>query len=145
MNNNQIELIKALNKSLQYDGKKVISVNPELHEVIREFHGIDFLPDDFRYKTMMNIVDSLIDYSFELSLEQLSDKRDDYISDLVDVYTGKLTSWLASDLKRLEYCDSAKIDNCSNKATMCDILSMGQYLEIDEVFSNLLSILEQME
>lgn len=150
MNTNQIELLKKLNNSWitkkRQDGTYfTVSIDESLQDTVREMHGTDILPDDFRYKILRYITNQLAEYYSHYSVDEISNHRDEVISDMVSVYNHELLSWLSSHSSRLEFCDAAKVDNCPENADMISIISMGQYLEIDQIFSNVLDTLESLE
>lgn len=149
MNKEQRKLIDRLARSFQSTYRNgdliVISTNEDLRDIVKEFHGTHILPDDYRFEVMSQIIKELEFNYLDAELGEISDRRDEIINDIVDIYTAELTEWLASHLERVEYCNNAKVDNLPPDADMSAIMGMGQYLEIDEILSNLLEILESLE
>jgi hypothetical protein len=115
-------------------------------EFIMNCHGTDFLPDDFRYGMICSIMDKLLEYDFA-SFEELQDKGLDHemIDNLVDIYNHVLLQWAASNLKRAEYVNSAVNDGYADTDNfdLFKVLAAGQYLEIRELFDNVINELSK--
>ena len=110
-------------------------------ELIIDFHGTDFLPDDFRYETIMNILDRLLEYD----ISDLDSIRGEIVNSLIDISNYDLIQWLASNSSRADYCAAARADFCHDASTFMGIITMGQYLEIDEIFGNIQNHLEAID
>lgn len=115
-------------------------------DLIRSFHGMDILPDDFRFETIVNLLDKLNEYEFE-TVEDIEYKGIDHeiVDSLVDVYTGHLTAWLASHNCRLEFCNEAVNEGLIDGSDIIKTMQCGQYLEIEMIMNNILSHLETVE
>lgn len=108
-----------------------------LFELVHEAHG-DFLPDDWRYKTISE------------ALEWIADGNDpgdagSFADDAVDVYTGARFAWLASNLNRAGYVDEAVQelgDGAYPKGGIVEAIGWGQYTEAAEVFGTVERLLE---
>jgi hypothetical protein len=140
--------IKRLKSLLEINKKGLIVTKTKIKDsdrnIIRELHGSHLIPDDFRYATLNSLLNQLIDYDID-SLDKLENQRGEIVDSLVDIYTIDLLEWLASSLDRLDYVECAKVDNCSPNSSVLDMITMGQYLEIDEIMSNITSHLESLE
>lgn len=115
-------------------------------DLIRSFHGMDILPDDFRFETIVNLLDKLNEYDFE-NVDQLRDHAGDceIVDSLVDVYTAHLTAWLASHNNRVEFCNEAVSEGLADGSDIIKTMQCGQYLEIQMIMNNILNHLETVE
>lgn len=104
-------------------------------DFVREAHGTDMLPDDFRYACIAE------------ALEMLADNEDgdpdDLVSefaDNVDIYSSDLSDWLLSHSERRGYVDEAQREGLVEPDTDIDRRIMaGQYLERSEIFQSVVS------
>ena len=112
-------------------------------EIIREFHGTDILPDDFRYSSISGLLDTMSNYDCS-DIETLEDLRHEIIDSNIDIYTKDLLTWLASNTNRVDYCNKA-IDDGITSGDIMSIISYGQFLELDGIYSNILSYLGDIE
>lgn len=94
-----------------------------IQDLCREAHG-DMLPDDQRYRFIVDALDLLSENDSEEAASELIES---------DIYTSDLIEWLGSHLDRLGYCDEAITD--MGAKDMSSALSGGQYLERCEVLS----------
>lgn len=122
------------------------TVNESDRDLVRDFHGTDILPDDFRFETIVNLLYRLNEYDFD-SVDYIRDHGIDHeiIDSLVDVYTGHLTAWLASHNSRVEFCNEAVNDGLVNGSDIIKLMQCGQYLEIQMIMNNILSHLTTVE
>ena len=113
-------------------------------DFIREIHGTDILPDDWRFEKIDELVDKLQEYDFE-SVDRLKDKGLDYeiIDNLVDTYHGDLLTWVSSNLHRANFVEDF-VDEMgrSKHFSLFKALQGGQYIEISMLMNNLLNTLE---
>lgn len=94
-------------------------------------HGSDFLPDDYRYRWIMSACGSIADTD-EGAIE---DSAHEWADCETDVYTGRLLEWLASNLQRVGYVDSAAEEmGIQADEGIVRMISAGQYEEIRETF-----------
>ncbi len=98
-----------------------------LRELVRTVHG-DFLPDDFRYETIVEAIEALSRCDSEDELEE--------VRLVTDVYYHDLLKWLHSDLKRINYCDEAKDEFGLNNSELMTVITYGQQLEKDEIVAS---------
>lgn len=105
--------------------------SPEwMTDVIRAAHG-DMLPDDYKYRMISEIADSLI----ENNPDDWDESRHEIVDGLVDVYNMDRLRWLASDLCRASYCDDAAEEGyIGSEASMFERIGVGQYQEYQEIF-----------
>src|SRR5438067_880220 len=111
--------------------------SPEwVSELVREAHGDDFLPDDWRYEHVHSALE------FIAEAEDAEDGRAEFADSAVDVYTGGLFSWLSSNMRRQSYVDEAT-EEFGPADSVADSIARGQYLEASEVYGLVLGFLEQ--
>ena len=103
-------------------------------DVTRAAHG-DLLPDDWRYKFIVEACQAIIEYEGDRDSAQDSLEADTYYSDL--------TQWLASHLSRLEYCNEV-LSNGYNHKTIDSLLMTAQWYEKTETFNLLYDALEAL-
>ena len=151
MQNEIKRLASKFTQLTRADGTKFWMMQSEDHDdvdfdIVRDIHGTDILPDDFRYETIVNLLDRLQDYDFN-SVDELRDNGIDHeITDsLVDVYNSDLTTWLASHLSRADFCNEAVSEGLSDGSDIFKTIQAGQYLEISEILNRLLAHLESVQ
>jgi hypothetical protein len=110
----------------------------KLQNSVYQAHG-DMLPNDWIFSTYRSILSSISDYDLD-TIEDLEDNRSEIVDGLVDVYTSDLTEWLNSHNSNVYY-----IEQVQNEYGMQEdgfkLLAMAQYMAIDEIFSEVLTIL----
>lgn len=137
MNNQNLneKISKKANEFLQYFKKIKRNENEEfytledqapseLKELVREAHG-DFLPDDFRYRTICDALYAFADCGSDQNLDEIRLEPDIYYHDLL--------KWLSSNLKRVFYCDEAISEFGLEKVDTMVLITHGQQFEKDEV------------
>ena len=113
-------------------------------DTIREWHGTDMLPNDWRYDKIHSILSNLTGYNIE-SMRDIDECRHEIVDGLVDCYNSDLSDWLASHGTRHAYVDQAVQDGLTYGKEVFKSLMCGQYLEIDELFGNIYSWRENQE
>ena len=123
-------------------------------EFIRECHDTKFLSDDFRYKTIESIIDSLLD-TLEFNIigddtdvftDEANEMSHEICDGLVDVYNHDLLTWLSSNLQRPYYIDEANDEGLlSDESTEMERIMVGQFQEISEIFSNVVNAINQQD
>lgn len=104
--------------------------------LVFEAHGHgDFLPD-WRYATISAALDWLADGNDPEDSFEFADSA-------VDVYTGDLYAWLASNLRRAGYCDEAAQEYVGTDNSITASIMRGQFAEALEVFGLVLQELEK--
>ena len=138
-----IEHAKTMRESLEYK-----SVGNEMryfladsradwmHEVMHAAHS-SMMPDNYRYEMVADCLRALID------ADSIDEARDTLV-DLVPIYNGELTAWLASHGSRIQWVDEA-IENDGNLENLLQALSAGYFLELSEVFELTIAALEGVE
>jgi hypothetical protein len=124
----------------QGDFYRLADDSPEwMRDVIRDAHGTEMLPDDWRYETIM--------YAAEAIAEQ--DDPDEGAHGFADrrvyFYTADRLAWLASNTNRANYCDVAVDEGLftfDEGRGIVDLIGAGQYEEASEVFHGLRQALE---
>jgi hypothetical protein len=106
-------------------------------DAIRDAHG-DMMPDDWKYAAARSIVDSLA------SGADPDDDMLEALDGLVDVYTGRLTAWLASNTTRVGYCDE-RAREFGPFDSVTAWLQAGQLCELDEIGAALVQAIRDQE
>lgn len=109
----------------------------ELHDAVFNAHG-DKLPNDQIFDTFHSILETLTGYDID-SMDDVEEYRHEIVDGLVDIYTYDLTSWLNNDISNTYYLDQA-IQEYEAKE---NILPVAQYIAIDEIYSEVLNLLEK--
>jgi len=141
--------IKRLLSKLTVQNGKVIACSSDRDDtdfdLLRDFHGTDIMPDDFRWDHILRLLERLTEYEFD-SVDYIEDHGIDHeiIDSLVDVYTGHLTAWLASHNSRVEWCNEAVTSQLVDGSDIIKTIQYGQYLEIQMIMNNILSYLETL-
>lgn len=116
---------------------------PELMTFIRESHGDDIMPDDFRYQAISSFVEAFasMDGSHDIydEIMQVADN-------LVDFMKGDLIRWLSSHGQRSEYVDQALADmECSAiNQPLITALMRGQFNEWEQIGHQTMQALESL-
>jgi hypothetical protein len=136
--------INELLSQFSVNNKNITIFNGD-QEVIQKLHGIDdMLPDNYRFDSIVRILERLTEYDFE-SFEELRHTGIDHeiIESLTDVYNQDLLKWLSSNLVRTDYVNEAY--NCgyldSRHFDIFDAIRVGQYLELQYLMNNILKYL----
>ncbi|MDC8457857.1 hypothetical protein [Marinobacter sp. DS40M6] len=108
-------------------------------DVCREVHG-GLMPDDWRYSWISLAADSLAD----IDPDNWEDETHEIADGLIDVYNGRLLSWLASNLSRIGYCDEASENGLPRENDLINMIQAGQYEEISETIQSLVSEIESL-
>ena len=112
----------------------------DLKNLIHECHD-DEMPNDWRYQTIVNILDRIADYGPD------TDWRDSVAHEITDgcvsIYNAELGAWIAENGSRLAYCDEAMNEGLvSTDAPMSQRLGAGQYNCIKPMVDHILNALE---
>lgn len=98
-----------------------------MKEVAQKAHG-DFLPDDWRYSFIREMLGHIV----ENEGEDISDAES---SIEADIYNQELLDWLSSNLIRATYCDEAMESGyVSHDASLMERIGFGQMAEKQEAF-----------
>ena len=101
-----------------------------MRTMVQSAHG-DFMPDDVRYSMIRECVIELADWQDWDETHMLVDGR-------VDIYNHDRLKWLASSLKRAQYCDDAREEGLvGDDADMFQRIAVGQYMEYQEIVESL--------
>lgn len=120
---------------------------------IRDCHGIDFLPDDFRHRTILRVIDSMIDtldfdciVTNEEFQERCRDIQHELCDSLVDIHNHDLLQWLASNLQRVGYVDEAQNEGLiAFEVQTINRIMVGQFQEIKEIFNNIVKAIVDLD
>ena len=141
----KIQTYSDMFKSKQRDnGENFVILKPnapeELRESVRAAHVHKF-PNDWIYGTYADLIQRLTDYEIN-SIDDVENYRAEIVDGYVDVYTAKLTKWLADDVSNVDYLTEA-IDEYGNQKDGFQLLAMAQYRAIDEVYGYIINLLSK--
>ena|ERR1700747_398049 len=111
-----------------------------IRDAVREAHG-EMFPDDWVYDMCRKVASSIVEALEYGDFESVRDRQPELVDGLVDVYTSDLTAWLHSHVYRVGYCDEAS-DGYEPDNGIVGRIMQGQYFEIGQIFSALLSAIE---
>jgi hypothetical protein len=124
----------AFETATRPDGESFTRVKdgaPEwVREAVRDAHGSEFLPDDFRYSFASEAFDAIAEAGEDADLDEVADE----FADNVEVYTSGLLDWVGSNLNRTGYVDQAAEDLGAESVSFASRLMLGQAVERREVF-----------
>lgn len=110
-------------------------------DFVREAHGTEILPDDYRYQWIRDALEALA-ASPDATPQEIADE----FADDVSIYTADLLDWLKSNLTRCEYVDQARAEGIvADSADIVQRIQAGQYLERREVFQGVLDAIDGLE
>ena len=111
-----------------------------VQELTYKAHG-DFLPDDWRYKTIVYALDAIVEGG-----EYGTDPDHigfEFADGMVDVYTHDRNAWLSSNLNRAGYVEEAREEGLiGDGADITEQIGVGQYEEAREIFESVRQSLE---
>ncbi len=106
---------------------------PIAEDLVREAHGEDFLPDDYRYEFIIE------------ALSAISETEN--LGDIVlepDISSNDRLSWLASNLNRIQYVDEALGEYMPFEGLgIMEIIGTGQAMEKSEVLDLIMNFLDK--
>lgn len=116
-----------------------------VRDLVRAAHG-EFLPDDWRYASIMSAVGAIADEEIEPG-DDAGDLEFSWADGNVDTYNSDRTAWLASNLTRPGYCDEAADELATDDTDIMSRIGLGQFVESREIFALVLRSLvaRQME
>ena len=110
----------------------------ELRNSVMNAHS-ERLPDDWLFDKYQSILAALADYDIK-NIDDVEDNRSEIVDGLVDSYTGSLTAWLNSSPYNVYYITEAQ-EEYGAEMDGFKILAMAQYKPIDDIFSEVVSLL----
>jgi hypothetical protein len=116
------------------------NASQELTDSVHKAHG-DRLPNDWIYDKYESILSTLSGYDIN-DIDDVEDNRHEIVDGLVDIYNSDLTSWLGSSYDNSYYVDEAKKEFGTSDEIYKDI-AMGQYMAIDEIYSEVVNLLSE--
>jgi hypothetical protein len=124
---------KYFTQSKRIEGKKfwrtIDGAPPELMLLVQTAHA-DMLPDDWRYRFIVEALDVIAEDGEDATAEP-------------DIYTAKLTAWLASNVSRVGYCDEVEY-SYKQQLPFFELLQLGQQLERQEVLDSVMASLQSI-
>lgn len=139
------DFLANLKERVRSNGEDFLTLNDDapawMHEAVRDAHA-NFAPDDWRYEMIRRALFA-IDEADEAG-EDLSEQVGpvwDALDSAVDVYTGQLTAWLASNVQRVGYCDDAREEYGTDFNSLTGWIQAGQLAEMREVADSILESL----
>lgn len=114
-------------------------------EVMRLSHG-DMLPDDTRYAMCRHVVAMLTEFSpedWEDDADAVREGAHEICDGLVDVYTSRLTAWLASHNDRIGYVTQAQ-EEYGPAGDVEKSLMAGQFAEYSEIYDSIVGTVLRM-
>ncbi len=113
-----------------------------MHDAVQSAHG-DLFPDDWVYSKCAEVVNRIASELHSGDLEDVRDNQAEIVDGLVDIFNSELTAWLASNVYRIGYCDEATEEyGPLENGEVIPIIRNGQYYEIDQIFTAILSAIE---
>ena len=104
----------------------------DLIDWLRDLHD-DELPNDWRYETIVNICEALMDED-DLSNADPGELSVGIANNLTDIYNHSLIQWYADNASRVAYIDDAQSDGLiAPEATTIDRLMCGQCIAIERM------------
>jgi hypothetical protein len=115
-------------------------VGDSLQKLIRDLHD-DELPNDWRYQTIVGILDAIVEMSEDASTEWLD--ASSVIADrLTSVWTSELAAWIGENGNRASYHDDAMAEGLiCGEVSLHDRLAVAQYQCIRPMADQILSVL----
>lgn len=111
------------------------------HNLVREIHSVEMLPDDYRFSIISKISDELVHNlpwseietvtEFEEKAEEL---RHECVDGLVDISVHGLLRWASSHSQRVQMVDEAS-EIYGRPDSLVRQLRVVQYHEIDEIYA----------
>lgn len=114
------------------------NASEELKNSVFEAHG-ERLPNDWIFSKYQSILADMSGYTM-VSMDDIEENRAEIIDGLVDVYTSDLTSWLNDSNYNVYYLTEA-LEEMEIKDGF-KALQMAQYKAIDEIYSEVVNLLE---
>jgi len=138
-----LALLDAFETRTRDNGETFLALkegHPEwMTDCLREAHG-DMMPDNTRYRMIREVVSALT----ERDEDEWDDAEHEICDGLVDVYTSRLTAWLASHLDRVCYCDEAQFEGLvRDNAGVEERMRVGQFLEYQEIYRTVVVFLRE--
>lgn len=124
-------LRSAFEQETRDDGSKFYScqhvdAGTELLEFIQDLHD-DELPNDWRYNTIVSILDALCEVDDLSDYQDTNHLADGIASNIADIYNSDLFQWYADRPDRVSYIDQAVSDGlCDHTTDTIARLSIGQ-------------------
>jgi len=123
-------------------------------DLIREIHGMDLLPDNFRWKTIESLIGSILDvFDFDhienetsLFRKESENHGHEIIDGTVDIYNHDLLQWYSSNLNRPCFVTEAAENGLINNETdEMQRLMSGQFEEISQIYYRLIEAIENQD
>lgn len=138
------EMLANLGERTRANGETFICLNSDAPEwmtdAVREAHG-GMMPNDWRYRLIRDALFAIAtaaDDDDEDDFDDFDDRLSNEIDGAVDVYTGRLTDWLASSIQRVAYCDE-DAKEYGPFESVAGWIQAGQLCELREIAESLLT------
>ena len=121
----------AFKQETRDDGSKFYScqhvdAGTELLEFIQDLHD-DELPNDWRYDTIVSILDALCEVNDLNSYQDIYDLAGGIADNITDIYNSDLLKWYADNTSRLCYIEEAESEGIISDGASIDArLTIGQ-------------------
>jgi hypothetical protein len=102
------------------------------------------LPDDWTYSTFNAILERMQDYDTQTLEDFEGDYQSEIVDSLVDISTHDLTGWLHSHNSNVYYLTEVQ-EQYGAIEDGFNLLSMAQYMAIDEIYTKVYQLLESTE
>jgi hypothetical protein len=112
-------------------------------EAIYKAHG-DMTPNDWRYHLIRDALFAIATAADDDDEDGFDDRLSDELAGAVDVYTGRLTDWLASNLERVAYCDRDAKEYGPFKS-ITGWIQAGQLCELREIAESIMATFRDRE
>ena len=120
-----------------------IEIDSDLEEFIRDLHDGE-LPNDWRYQTIVRILDEIIEISTYNDSVEWADQPHTIADALVCIYTAELAAWFAENASRCEYHDewNAEFSIAKAEASLSDRMQIAQHQCIESMAQRVLCKLD---
>lgn len=131
------------------DGSEFWALTPEARQTpddlaifIGELHDGE-LPNDWRYRKIVEILDAIVETSKYNEDPCWSDEAPAIADQLTCIYTAELAAWIGENGNRASYHDEAMEEGCvSPSSTLADRLQVNQFCCIRQMVDQIMSRLE---
>lgn len=142
------EMLANLDKRTRANGESFICLKDDTPEwmtdAVREAHG-GMMPDDWRYRLIRDALFAIATAADDDDEDYFDDRLSEELDGAVDVYTGRLTDWLASNIERVGYCDEDDARGSGPFDSITRWIMCGQLCELREIADSLMATFRERE